>query len=91
MNSYFVRQHISLSVLNITNGTIFFPVVHTSKGALLCLQVSRFRTAGLSEKATQRLKSVYSAGSMTLTGKKLNYSEEKSHVLVPLCPPQTSG
>jgi hypothetical protein len=28
---------------------------------------------------------------MTLTGKKLNYSEEKSHVLVPLCPPQTSG
>jgi hypothetical protein len=66
MNSYFVRRRISLRVLNIKNGNIFFPVVQTSREALLCLQVTRLRTAGLfRQKATQRLKSVYSAGSVT--------------------------
>ena len=56
MNSYFVSQHISLRVLNIKNGNIFFPVVQTSREALLCLQVTRLRTAGLSEKGNTKIK-----------------------------------
>jgi hypothetical protein len=56
MNSYFVRQPISLRVFNIKNGNIFFPVVQTSREALFCLQVTRLRTAGLSEKGTTKIK-----------------------------------
>jgi len=56
MNSYFVRQRISLRVLNIKNGSIFFPVVQTSREALLCLQVTLLRTVGLSEKGNKKIK-----------------------------------
>jgi len=68
MNSYFVRQRIFLRVLNIRNGNIFFPVAQNSRETLLCLQVTRFRTAGLSEEDNTKLKSEYSAGNKTLKG-----------------------
>ena len=81
MNRYFVRQRISLRVLNIKNGSIFFPVVQTSREALLCLQVTRLRTAGLSEKGNTKIKiSIQRGLHDTDRKKKLNYLEEKSHV-----------
>jgi len=56
MNSYFVRQRISLRVLNFKNGSIFFPVVQTSREALFCLQVTRLCSVGLSEKGNIKIK-----------------------------------